>query len=113
MASAALTTPVAVPPPFRGFPMKALVTAAGGLSPGYDSGSLRPPAMSARGEMLTRDGAATAIDDAADVTLNNGSETAIVAADAARRAVILVADAANTGAIRIGKQGQVGAARGA
>lgn len=53
------------------------------------------------------------IDDAADITLNNGAETTIVAANATTREVIIVADPANTLSIRIGKTAQVGAARGA
>ena len=52
------------------------------------------------------------IDDIADVTLNNGSETSLVAVDTTRREAIIVADTGNTVAIRIGKTGQVGAARG-
>lgn len=56
---------------------------------------------------------ATVIDDLADITLNNGSETSLVAVDATRVEAIIVADPANTVAIRIGKTGQVGASRGA
>lgn len=53
------------------------------------------------------------IDDLADVTLNNGSETSLVGSDNTRREAIIVASVTNTVAIRIGKTGQVGAARGA
>ena len=56
---------------------------------------------------------ATVIDDLADITLNNGSETSLVAVDTTRVEAIIVAGTANTVAIRIGKTGQVGAARGA
>lgn len=57
-------------------------------------------------------GKSTTLDDLADITLTNGGETLLVAADATRREAIMVADTANTVAIRIGKTGQVGAARG-
>lgn len=53
------------------------------------------------------------IDDAADVTLNNGAETSLGAAPANTKTRMIVADPANTVNIRIGKTGQVGAARGA
>lgn len=56
---------------------------------------------------------ATIIDDLADITLNNGSETSLVAVDTTRVEAIIVAGTTNTVAIRIGKTGQVGAARGA
>lgn len=59
--------------------------------------------------LLTR---SATIDDIADVTLNNGSETSLVGADSSRREAIIVAGKANTVEIRIGKTGQVGAARG-
>ncbi len=59
---------------------------------------------------LTR---AVSIDDANDVTLNNGAQTLLLSADAPRRRAIVVSDPANTVKNRIGKNGTGGAARGA
>jgi hypothetical protein len=55
---------------------------------------------------------ATAIDDAADVTLSTGAETVVSAADAGRRELIVTALLTNTVEIRLGKTGQVSASRG-
>jgi hypothetical protein len=52
-------------------------------------------------------------EDVADVTLNNGAETLILAADGARREAILVSDPANTANLRLGKTGTVDATNGA
>lgn len=65
------------------------------------------------GTVATQEAVPANVDDAADVTLNNGAETALGAAPANARARVLVSDPANTVNVRIGKTGQVGAARGA
>lgn len=65
------------------------------------------------GTVATQEAVPANVDDAADVTLNNGAETALGAAPANTRARVVVADPANTVNIRLGKTGQVGAARGA
>lgn len=76
-------------------------------------GDYQPPITDASGRLHVNPGRSTTIDDAADVTLNNGSETSIVGSDSTRREAIITADPANTVNIRIGKTGQVGASRGA
>lgn len=63
--------------------------------------------------LITTVSRSTSIDDAADVSLNNGSETQVVGADATRHEAIITSLTTNTVAIRIGKTGQVGSGRGA
>lgn len=55
---------------------------------------------------------APAISDAADITLANGSQTGVMAADTTRRSVIITAPASNTVTIRLGDTGTVSATRG-
>ena len=76
-------------------------------------GKISDDRLNVSGTVSTLETKGTAIQDTADVTLNNGAETQLLAAFSTRRAAIIVADPANTVSVRIGKTGAVGAARGA
>lgn len=69
--------------------------------------------VSVSGNVTTLETAANGVGTVADVALNNGAQTLILAADATRTVAIIVADPANTVNIRLGDNGNVGAARGA
>lgn len=57
-------------------------------------------------------GRSSTFGDAADVTLNNGSQTTILAASATRRAAMIRSAPTNTSNIRLGGSGTVAAAEG-
>lgn len=80
---------------------------------GLSIGKIQDNRFTTSGTITTQESKGATIQDTADVTLNNGSETLLLAAFSSRRVAYIVADPANTVNIRIGKTGTVGAARGA